>query len=313
MSELSKMSTKQMQLPGLTLGTAMWGWTISRDTAFDLLDEWYEEGFRSVDAATNYPIDKNPGHFRLSESILRDWINANKVADLEIIMKVGGVNNLMSPEHLLTKSYLLMMLDEYEWLFGSNLHTFMLHWDNRNDSKAVRSTMEGLHEARERGLFLGLSGIKFPELYEFHNKEFCFQFRIQVKHNVLQSDYYRYRGFHGNHRFLAYGISAGGIKLDATYKAGSTLVARGKDPSSAIIPPYLKAVIEKANLIKERPAVTEFYQLGLIIACFQRDMESVIVGPSSVDQLKFTLSFYNDLKNFSYSDVFEEISLKQTI
>jgi aryl-alcohol dehydrogenase-like predicted oxidoreductase len=44
----------------LLLGTAMWGWTVSRPTCFDLLDTFYAAGFRQVDAAVNYPINKNP-------------------------------------------------------------------------------------------------------------------------------------------------------------------------------------------------------------------------------------------------------------
>jgi len=41
------------------LGTAMWGWTVSRPVCFDLLDTFYAAGFRQIDAAVNYPINKN--------------------------------------------------------------------------------------------------------------------------------------------------------------------------------------------------------------------------------------------------------------
>ncbi len=99
------------QSPTLILGTAMWGWTTPRETAFAMLDEWYSRGFREVDTATNYPIDRDPEHFRLAEKILLEWIAAHGVTDLEVMMKIGSVNNLRSPEHLLTKSFILMMLD----------------------------------------------------------------------------------------------------------------------------------------------------------------------------------------------------------
>ena len=61
----------------LVLGTAMWGWTVDKVTAFQLLDAWYAAGQRKVDTATNYPIDRVPEHFRLAEQILAEWIRAN--------------------------------------------------------------------------------------------------------------------------------------------------------------------------------------------------------------------------------------------
>ena len=72
----------------LVLGTAQWGWTIDRQTAFSLLDFWLEPGERHVDAATNYPIDKNPAHFRLSEQMLSEYLAAHGLHDLRIVMKL---------------------------------------------------------------------------------------------------------------------------------------------------------------------------------------------------------------------------------
>ena len=75
------METLDKQTPDLILGTALWGWTVPESTCYKLLDRFYEAGFRQIDTATNYPINKDPACFRLSESILINWISTNKVND----------------------------------------------------------------------------------------------------------------------------------------------------------------------------------------------------------------------------------------
>ncbi len=296
--------------PSLILGTAMWGWTSSKETAFVLLDEWYAQGFREVDGAMNYPIDKNPLHFRLAESILREWIQAHGVGDLKVMMKIGSVNNLRTPEHVLSHSLALILLDEYRWLFGSNLDTLMVHWDNREEERAIRETLEAFEKVREFGLKVGLSGIRYPEIYAKLNREYRFDFRIQLKHNVLQSDYGRYAPFHGKRRFIAYGINAGGLKLNpGAYTSGSSLAARGGD--TATEPPVvekIRQIMAQANAKGDRPRLQSMNEIGMIYAFYQPDMQGILLGVSSLEQLKSSLSFYEVLKACDFRDVFEALS-----
>lgn len=292
--------------PGLLLGTAQWGWTTTRETAFELLDEWYGRGFREVDTATNYPIDKVPSHFRLAEHYIEEWINAHGVQDLRVMVKIGSVNNLRTPEHVLTESFILMMLDEYKWMFGANLSTLMVHWDNRDDAAAIEETLAGLGFVRKAGLGTGLSGIRHPEIYHRLNEAFGFDFSIQMKHNLLQSDYGRYAPFHGARRFIAYGINAGGLKLRAEeYTPQSTRKARGGELAAASgILPELEAVIAAANEKKNRPKLCAMYQLGLIFAYYHPDMAGILIGPSSPEQLKANIGFYQMLPEAKYGDVY---------
>jgi aryl-alcohol dehydrogenase-like predicted oxidoreductase len=299
--------------PRLLLGTAMWGWTTPRETAFQLLGEWYRRGFRAVDTATNYPIDKVPAHFRLAEQILLEWIKAHGVNDLEVMMKTGSVNNLRTPEHLLTKSFLLMMLDEYKWMFGTNLSTLMVHWDNRGDAAAVEETLEGLDFVRKAGFRVGLSGIRHPEIYLMLNARFDLDFSIQIKHNPLHSDYKKYALFHGTRRFIAYGINAGGLKLrPEEYSPKGCLQARGGDPAT---PPdilrKLKAIVVKGNENTRRPKLEAMHQLGLISAYYQPDMAGILTGPSNLAQLAATVDFYQVLPEAGYDDIYNELKQLQ--
>lgn len=295
--------------PSLVLGTAMWGWTTPAATAFALLDEWYDRGLREVDTATNYPIDKDPGHFRLAEQILQEWIRVHGISDLQVMQKIGSVNNLRSPEHILTRSFVLMMLAEYQWLFGSNLTTLMVHWDNRDDATAIGETLEAFDVARQAGLQVGISGIQHPEIYAEQNKAFGFDFRIQLKHNVLQSDYRRYTPFHGCHRFIAYGINAGGLKLDpADYVPESSLAARkGGLSMQPTLVEDLRRILAKAGDVSGRPPLSNMNEVGMIYAFYQPDMQGILLGTSSPRQLKESLAFYETLKTHEFQDVFSEL------
>lgn len=272
--------TKPVQM---LLGTAMWGWTVSRPVCFDMLDTFYAAGLRRVDAAVNYPINKNPDDFRASEHILLDWIHAHGIHDLKITLKIGSLNNLRSPEHNLSKSFLLLNLDDYRYRLGSNWDTFMIHWDNRDHPDEITATMEALAIVRNAGLRIGLSGIRHPDLYAQLNAApaFNFDFYIQIKHNFLQSDYERYRPFHGSRRFSAYGIHAGGMKPDAAdYRSNSSLRARGGDVAHQI--PELERWKE---LIARQIPPLGFHEAAMLFAASHPDMESIVIGPSSREQL----------------------------
>ena len=126
----------------ICLGTAMWGWTISKEMAFSLLDLWYEKGQRSVDIATNYPINKISTDFRKTEKWLKEWIQLHNIEDLRIMIKVGATSNNGSPENNLSPSFLSINHQHYLDLYGSQFDCMMIHWDNRSDAIAIKDTID---------------------------------------------------------------------------------------------------------------------------------------------------------------------------
>jgi aryl-alcohol dehydrogenase-like predicted oxidoreductase len=291
------------------LGTAMWGWTTPKEKCFDMLDYFYESGHRVVDAATNYPINKQPKDFRASERILAEWIDTHGITDLEIMMKVGSINNMRTPDHNLSKSFLLILLDEYQEILGHNLHTFMVHWDNREVKNEIAETFQAFELAHKQGLKIGLSGIKHPDLYHQLNEGYNFPFIIQIKHNILYSDYQRYHALHHEADFIAYGINAGGLKLEAdAYTPQSSLVSRGGNidsPPKQLVP--LREAIKKANRIEGRQMIDSINQCGLIFAHYHSGVVGVLLGTSKVDQLKNSLQFMSCLQKEDYSDLYQDL------
>lgn len=288
----------------LILGTAMWGWTMEQATAFELLDAFYQAGYRKIDAATNYPINKNPDDFRHSEKILETWINTNGISDLKIIMKVGSLNNMRTPDHNLTKSFLLMNLDEYHHRFGSNLQTYMIHWDNRDKPAEIRASLEAFQIAHEQGIQPGLSGIRHPDIYAILNQEFGFSFQIEMKHNLLYSDYTRYAPLHDQGHFLAYGINVGGLKLKTTaYTNASSLKARGGKTDT--LHPIAK---ELQKLVEKHPQkLSSFNDCGMVFAAIHPEIRGILIGPSRLKQLENTLAFHQKLQGSDYTAIYQEL------
>ncbi|MEZ4918010.1 MAG: aldo/keto reductase [Saprospiraceae bacterium] len=294
----------------LILGTANWGWTVDQQTAFQLLESWMEAGLSAVDAATNYPINKVPEDFRLSEKILKEFVDAHGVNTLQITMKLGSTDNMRSPENNLAPSFLEMMTEEYLRLFGANLHGIMIHWDNRNDSSAIHETLDVLTRMYDQhGLKPGLSGIAHPAAYLEAMQEYSLPTDLQLKHNVLQSDLKKYHGFNPKQfRFCAYGINAGGVKLDGKYGENSSYLARGGKPeASRQLLEAIQAELEDWTLAAVRPPIKNMNQLGLIFNSMTPEIQAFLLGVSSIPQLRQTLEFLRDLEVFDYTDVYEKI------
>ena len=317
----------------LLLGTAQWGWTVPKKEAFQLLDTWLAAGHRHLDCATNYPINRNPADFRAAEKILLEYLQAHGLHDIHLTMKIGSLDNLRSPEVNLAPSFIQMMTEEYRRLFGANLRGIMFHWDNREEVEEIRASLEALQRLQEEHeIRPGLSGIAHPEAYAMANEDLGLSFDIQLKHNVLQSDLERYAPFFkirptdpkpafetaatplsgqaegGVHRCFAYGINAGGVKLEPPYPAESTFLARGGQPEKvAPLLEKINAALPDWNTAYVRPPVKTMNHLGLIYAGLHPGISGILLGVSSVAQLRETLDFWRNFEVFEYADVFSSL------
>jgi aryl-alcohol dehydrogenase-like predicted oxidoreductase len=295
--------SKSKRFPSLILGTAMWGWNVSAIEAHRVLDTFYEKGFRQIDAATNYPINKVPNDFRRSEQILEDWIRMNGVHDLKIMMKVGSLNNLRSPEHNLSPSFLQLNWLYYLGHFGSNLDAFLIHWDNRDKLSEIEESFAVLQKIHESGLKVGASGIRFPDLYAQANRSLNLPLHIQVKHHLLHSDIVRYSALQDHASFYTYGINAGGLKLHTSaYKKASTLQARGgKIDQVPEVMAALKKEIAQFNQQSNAPLIKKMNEVAMSFALLNSEVAGVLIGPSRQEQLLDSLAFYQQLQDYDYA------------
>ena len=128
----------------LILGTSLWGWTVKKKECFKILDIFYNNGYRWIDTATNYPINSDKKYFRYAENLIAEWIKNNDINDLKIISKIGSLNNLGGSNVNLSYSFILMNYEYYLDKFHSCLKNIMVHWDNRDSKLSIESTINAL-------------------------------------------------------------------------------------------------------------------------------------------------------------------------
>lgn len=294
----------------LILGTALWAWTIPRSQAFKLLDDFYAAGFRWIDGATNYPINKQAADFRAAESILHEWIKAHGITDLKVLMKIGSINNLYTPENNLHPSFIQIIYNEYLHLFGDQLAEVMIHWDNRDEPEEIRSTLEALDRIREDGVRIGLSGIKHPAIYHELNTSFRFDWDIQLKHNLVSSDYHRYAAFHGRPRFMAYGINAGGLKFPtSSYRQDSSTAVRNVPTEKyQELVRQIASTLEHYNAQSSLAPLTRFNECSMVYTYYSPDIKGILIGPSKNEQLHSTLAFFQQLQAGQHEKLYHQLA-----
>lgn len=285
----------------LILGTSLWGWTVSENTCFEILDEFYDNNFREIDTATNYPINKDSRFFRFAETIIKNWIRLNGINDLIITIKVGSIDNSGSADNNLSYSFLIMSQDYYLETFTSNLGTFMIHWDNRNDEEDISQTICALNIINMKNK-VGLSGIKEPEIYHKYLKDNNITIPVQIKHNIFTSQYNRYKIFHGLGRFVAYGINAGGLKLTNEYTSTNSAIVRGISTSQ-----YQKYLPYLRELISNSADCKSLNDLSMIYAFNSPYIEGMISGASSRNQIKETIRSFNSYSQFDTSKLYHDL------
>jgi len=281
----------------LFLGTALWGWSIDKPAAFALLDSFYTEGFRWVDTATNYPIDKNPEHHRLAERMLAQWAQDRSVCDLRVIVKVGSVSNDESSANNLTPDFIRRAHKQYQTLYGKNLDSLWIHWDNRDSLEDISATLAALREVSPNQP-VGLSGIRYPELYAKAGHDLDLRFRIQVKHNLLSSALAHYQGLRVRSTFYAYGLNAGGLSLTSSSSESSSIRLRHIDPAVlSRLRPGIEAFIQESREAGSRLQLRTLNQIAMLHAYGSPELSGMIIGPSKLEQLAESISFFRQLES----------------
>lgn len=278
----------------LILGTALWGWSVNRETAFALLDAFYSRGFRWVDTAANYPIDKNQDHLGLAEKFLAQWLAAHGVRDLRVVAKIGSVSNDGGPAADLSPARIERLALRYHSLFEGNLAFLSVHWDNRDKPEDIAATLEALSQAGGSSV-IGLSGILHPEVYAGEGRRLKLRFITQAKHNVFVSDLPRYAPLAQLSSFWVYGLNCGGLGFSPGGEAFSSMSLRQvKNPLAGAVRDSLLRFSGSAE--KEYGiALGSFNRLGMAFAYGSPGVDGLIIGPSKVSQFEESAVCFADL------------------
>lgn len=290
----------------LVLGTALWGWGVNRNEAYELLESFFENGGTIVDTSTNYPINKCKKDFGIVIKWLADWKALYESSKFSLIVKIGSMDNMGSPNFDLSPQNIISTTNSLRDKFGDSLSCISIHWDNRgggiNDNCLIDKTVDAMTRLESSGLAIGMSGIRFPELYYKANPVLSDKWIIQVKENfVTSSAREAYQDFFPLAKYLAYGINLGGLKIGPLRNDSSIKLREISVPLSLV--EKLSTFISSNHGLQ--PSPNSLNELALIASYVNPSLSGVIIGPRNVKQLMSTIDYWrklalcdNHLKNF---------------
>lgn len=287
----------------LILGTALWGWGVDRIEAFRILDGFLSNGGETIDTASNYPINKRREDYGLAIRWISEWISLNPGADISILAKIGAVDNMGSNAVDLSLKNINSTVDSLFDSFGSFLSCVSIHWDNRGESPEdfpkIIETVCAMGGLIDSGLNVGLSGIKYPELYYKSNPGLADSWVIQVKENMAtNSSRMSYMDFFPNSRYLAYGINMGGVKLVNTDENGSLILRNITVDESKL--ELLSMFLNSDHGFSPRPHTLN--DLALAFSYHNQSLSGLIIGPRDLSQLADSFDYWNKLQSISSND-----------
>ncbi|MEZ8144279.1 hypothetical protein A1OK_22100 [Enterovibrio norvegicus FF-454] len=282
----------------ICLGTAMWGWSVNKNTAFQFLDMFYSNDGRHLDTAFNYPMNGVESDLLHAVKIISEWTRVNNIDDLKVIFKYGSLDNKKSPDSDLGILNTQDMFDIANEYLGSNLYSLMIHWDNRTDIHSIDETVRCLDIlGRNHSFNVGLSGIKEVDCY--HDiltklKVECVDHEIKNAFNSVGHIPFNLSVL-PDYRLWAYGISGSGLKLEEKdYRVDSYVkLVRSDDFHRERFSDEDKTAIK--SYIESSDVVSNLYEYSMLIKELDHNFYGYIVSPSRVSQLEQIISFREKL------------------
>jgi aryl-alcohol dehydrogenase-like predicted oxidoreductase len=303
--DITELSPKKKTL---VLGTALWGWGINRQEAYNLLEVFLGCGGTIVDTATNYPINKCVADYGLALSWVKDWIDNNETSRLSLIVKIGSIDNMGSGAIDLSPGNVLSSTDLLREKFGTKLSCISVHWDDRgvdeSNSCSIVQTVDAMIKIKESGLLIGMSGVKRPDLYLNAAPDLSDSWVIQVKENfstrLARKDY---QSFFPQAKYLAYGINLGGLKVESPQKNSSMELRNIRVPGELV--DLVSSVLQSNHVFQPRPS--SLNELALAISYVNPALSGVIIGPRNIEQLLNTMKYWEELKETPSDDKGSEL------
>lgn len=277
------------------LGTALWGWGIDKNEAFQILDHFVESGGSLIDVATNYPINGVTSDYGLALEYISGWIRSRRHNDLQVILKLGAVDNLGSSQFDLSRGRIERVVEEAYKKLGQSLFCISVHWDNRchtvDDYAGIEETAKVLQELNAKGFEIGLSGVKNPAAYQEFLGGCSENLWIQVKENLLTHGARdNYEKVFPDAKYLAYGLNMGGLKIDKNRPKSSKQLRNITYPVWLV--DSVKSFVADNDLF---PRVNSVSDLTLFHAFCNDKLSGIILGSRTQAQLREALGFWGSL------------------
>lgn len=315
----NKLSTTDIKVSKIALGTMSFGAHVSEDVAFEIMDRALELGINFFDTAELYPIPSRSETYGLTEKIIGRWMKSRNVRDkIVLATKVVGPNHgwlghIREGRTRLNEKNITEALEaSLERLGTDYIDLYQLHWPDRNVQKfeernfvfdknevstPIEETLKVLQKFKEQGEVknFGISNetpwgtMKYLNLAK--EKKLPRVVSVQNIYNLLTRNYETAMAeitHRENIGLLAYSPlgygSLGGRYLDGEFPKDGRFT---KYPD--FVPRYRTSLIE--NIIKQYKNLAETHnmtlpQMALAFVYSRTFLTSCIIGPSNVAQLE---------------------------
>lgn len=257
-----------VEVDSVFLGTAGWGSKVVKAEAYRILETYYENGFRWIDTATNYPIDGNPENYGRTIEWLSDFYS--DFPDLKVFVKAGSATNQGDSVQLVNASYFAIIFDILSGELKGCLSGLGVHWDDCNDLSDRIALVDFFLKIHNDGYAVGLSGIATPELYTVSSIALDLPWIIQTNFSPVQSkqaaiDIVQIRENFPKAKIYGYNL-LGGLASKGMPETGNRIVNLDKLMNST-------ASEMKSDMLEK-----------IIRRCFSSEVNGLIIGPSDSTQ-----------------------------
>lgn len=157
----------ELEVVPIIFGGNVFGWTLNENQSFEILDQFVDLGFNTIDTANNYS-HWVPGHIGgESETIIGNWFYRNKKRDqIVLATKVGGRFDYQSKPNV-RASYIIEQVEHsLRRLQTDYIDLYQTHYDD--ELTPVEETLKAYDQLIQQGKvrYIGASNIGKERLKE---------------------------------------------------------------------------------------------------------------------------------------------------
>lgn len=167
--QYSKLGSSGESISRVCLGSMTWGLQNSQQQANEQIEYALAKGVNFIDTAEMYPVPPSGSTYGDTETIIGNWLGANKTRRQDIILasKVagGGLPYVRDGQNITSKSIIQAVDGSLQRLQTDYIDLFQLHWPNRSSPHFAKHWPGKLkfsdvdHVAEQQGMLELLQGL----------------------------------------------------------------------------------------------------------------------------------------------------------
>lgn len=158
--EMRPLGRSGLSIAPVVFGGNVFGWTVDRKTAFDLLDAFVDAGFNAIDTADAYSRWVEGNHGGESETIIGDWLKANPAKREKVVIMTKVGSDMGSGRKGLSRRWIMQAVeDSLKRLRVDHIDLYQSHWPD--DTTPHEETLGAYDELIKAGKVRAIGASNF--------------------------------------------------------------------------------------------------------------------------------------------------------